>query len=60
MPSWAQFITQFNLIRYFVEVMRMVMLKGASLTDIAPQLTKTFLYALIMNGLAVISYKKTT
>ncbi|RXP59443.1 ABC transporter permease [Lutibacter sp. HS1-25] len=60
MPSWAQFITQFNPIRYFVEVMRMVMLKGASLTDIAPQLTKTFLYALIMNGLAVISYKKTT
>jgi ABC-2 type transport system permease protein len=60
MPKWAQFITQFNPIRYFVEVMRMVMLKGAGLTDIAPQLTKTFLYALIMNGLAVISYKKIT
>ncbi len=60
MPSWAQFLTEFNPIRYFVEVMRMVMLKGASLTDITPQLIKTFLYAIIMNGLAVISYKKTT
>ncbi|MDV7186742.1 ABC transporter permease [Lutibacter sp. TH_r2] len=60
MPKWAQIITEFNPIRYFVEVMRMVMLKGSGFTDIIPQLTKTLLYAFIMNGLAVISYKKTT
>lgn len=60
MPVWAQFLTEFNPIRYFVEVMRMVMLKGAGLTDITPQLLKTLLYAIVMNGLAVISYKKTT
>lgn len=60
MPSWAQFLTEFNPIRYFVEVMRMVMLKGSNLTDITPQLIKTLLYAIVMNGLAVISYKKTT
>ena len=60
MPSWAQFLTEFNPIRYFVEVMRMVMLKGSNLTDITPQLIKTLLYAVVMNALAVISYKKTT
>lgn len=60
MPTWAQFLTEFNPIRYFVEVMRMVMLKGSNLTDITPQLIKTMAYAIIMNGLAVISYKKTT
>lgn len=59
MPRWAQIITDFNPIKYFVEVMRMVMLKGSSLTDILPQLIKTLLYAFIMNGLAVWSYKKT-
>lgn len=60
MPNWAQFITKFNPIRYFVEVMRMVMLKGSNLSDILPQLLKTLFYAVIMNGLAVWSYRKTS
>ncbi len=60
MPKWAQYITDFNPIKYFVEVMRMVMLKGSSLTDILPQFFKTLLYAIAMNGLAVWSYKKTS
>ena len=60
MPKWAQVITEFNPIKYFVEVMRMVMLKGSGFMDILPQLTKTLLYAILMNGLAVWSYKKTT
>ena len=60
MPEWAQILTEFNPIKYFVEVMRMVMLKGSGLMDILPQLIKTIVYALIMNGLAVWSYKKTS
>ncbi len=59
MPEWAQFLTEFNPIKYYVEVMRMVMLKGSSFIDILPQFTKTLIYAFIMNGLAVWSYKKT-
>ncbi len=60
MPKWAQTITDFNPIKYFVEVMRMVMLKGSGLMDILPQLLKTLMYAIVMNGLAVWSYKKTS
>ena len=60
MPHWAQLLTEFNPIKYFVQVMRMVMLKGAGFTDILPQLAKTLLYAVAMNGLAVMSYKKFT
>ncbi|WP_417371900.1 ABC transporter permease [Gelidibacter japonicus] len=60
MPKWAQIITEFNPIKYYVEVMRMVMLKGSGFMDILPQLIKTLVYAIIMNGLAVWSYKKTT
>ena len=59
MPQWAQALTEFNPIKYFVEVMRMVMLKGSGFNDILPQLIKTTIYAIIMNGLAVWSYKKT-
>ena len=60
MPEWAQIITEFNPIKFYVEVMRMVMLKGSGFMDILPQLLKTLAYAIIMNGLAVWSYKKTS
>lgn len=58
MPHWAQNITEFNPIRYFVEVMRMVMLKGAGINEILPQLIKLSIYAFVINGLAVMSYRK--
>jgi ABC-2 type transport system permease protein len=59
MPEWAQNITLFNPIRYFVEIIRMLMLKGSGLQDILPKFAIITLYAIVMNGLAVWSYKKT-
>lgn len=59
MPEWAQKITLLNPIRYFVEVIRMVMLKGSGFSDIIPQFIIIVFYAILMNGLAVWSYKKT-
>ena len=59
MPIWAQNITLFNPIRYFVEVIRMVMLKGSEFADISTQFFIICFYAFLMNGLAVWSYKKT-
>ncbi|MDP5104810.1 MAG: ABC transporter permease [Polaribacter sp.] len=56
MPKWAQTVTEFNPIKYFVQVMRMVMLKGSGFMDILPLLLKTLFYAIVMNGLAVWSY----
>ena len=58
MPKWAQNMTLFNPIRYFVEVIRMVMLKGATFQDVKTQLGIIFVYAFAINGLAVWSYKK--
>jgi ABC-2 type transport system permease protein len=60
MPKWAQLLTEFNPIKYFVEIIRMVMLKGSGFVDIFPLAIKTLAYAIVMNGLAVWSYKKTT
>lgn len=59
MPKWAQLLTEFNPIKYFVEIIRMVMLKGSGFADIFPLAIKTLAYAIVMNGLAVWSYKKT-
>jgi len=58
MPIWAQQITLFNPIRYFVEVIRMVMLKGATFSDISTPFFIIACYAFVINGLAVWSYKK--
>lgn len=59
MPEWAQKVTLLNPIRYFVEVNRMVMLKGASFSDISIPFFIILTYAVILNGFAVWSYKKT-
>jgi ABC-2 type transport system permease protein len=58
MPGWAQVITKFNPVSYFIEVIRMVVLKGSSLADIKYQLLTILGFAIVLNGWAVINYKK--
>jgi ABC-2 type transport system permease protein len=58
MPVWAQNITLLNPIRYFVEIIRMVMLKGATFSDISKPFFMILFYAFALNGIAVWSYKK--
>ncbi len=58
MPEWAKWITRFNPVSYFIEVMRMVVLKGSSLADIKYQLLAMGGFAVVFNGWAVISYRK--
>ena len=60
MPTWAQNITLFNPIRYFVEIIRMVMLKGATFSDISRPFFLIVFYAVVINGIAVLTYKKVT
>ena len=58
MPVWAQWITKFNPVSYFIQVMRMVVLKGSSLRDIQSQLFTVLGFAAVLNGWAVLSYRK--
>lgn len=58
MPEWAQWITRFNPVSYFIEVMRMVVLKGSSLADVKYQLLIMTGFAVVLNGWAVMSYRK--
>lgn len=58
MPDWAQWITKFNPVSYFVNVMRMVVLKGSKLSDIRNDLLIMAGFALLLNGWAVLSYRK--
>lgn len=58
MPGWAQVVTKFNPVTYFIEVMRMVVLKGSGLKDISTHLFTVLGFAVALNTWAVINYKK--
>jgi ABC-2 type transport system permease protein len=58
MPYWAQIITKFNPVSYFIDVIRLVVLKGSGLADIKYQLLTIFGFAVVLNSWAVISYRK--
>lgn len=58
MPDRAKWITRFNPVSYFIEVMRMVVLKGSILADIKNQIFAMLGFAVVLNGWAVLSYRK--
>lgn len=58
MPDWAQMIAKINPVTYFIEVMRMVILKGSGFKDISRHLLIVFGFAIILISWAVISYRK--
>lgn len=44
-PKWAQIITVFNLIRYFIEVMRTVLINRAGFKkQVTSRIKNTFIY----------------
>ena len=58
MPDWAIIIARLNPVTYFVEVIRMIVLKGSGFEDIKPQFVKMLGFAFVFNGLAVWNYRK--
>jgi len=58
MPRWAQILTYFNPVKYFIEVIRMVMLKGSGFTHIKEHFLIISIFAIILNTLAVMNYRK--
>lgn len=58
MPKWAQTLTLVNPIRYFVEVMRGVLMKGAGFADIQRNFLVLGGYAIVINALAIWRYRK--
>ncbi|ANQ48144.1 ABC transporter permease [Flammeovirga sp. MY04] len=59
MPGWAQDLTLLNPVRYFIEIMRNVLLKGASWADVKMNFYIIGIYGVIINSLAVLLYRKT-
>jgi ABC-2 type transport system permease protein len=60
MPQWAKIINVINPVAYFVEVIRMIMLKGSGFMDIAKNFFILLLYAALALTFATWQYRKTT
>ena len=58
MPEWAQYIAAANPLRYFVEAMRAIFLKGSTLADLSRQVLALLSFAAVFNAWAVATYKK--
>lgn len=58
MPRWAQTITYLNPLRYFIEILRAIYLKGSGLTDLTSQFIALCIYASGVWIWAICSYKK--
>jgi ABC-2 type transport system permease protein len=58
MPDWAKFLTKFNPAAYFIEVIRMIILKGSQWIDIKEKFWAMCGFAVFFNTLAVWNYRK--
>jgi ABC-2 type transport system permease protein len=59
MPHWAQVITYFIPIKYFIEVIRMIVLKGSNLNNIISHLAVVLAMGIVLNLWAILNYRKT-
>lgn len=59
MPDWAGVLTRINPIRYFIDVMRMVVLKGSSFSDIRGHFFIVLGIGVVLNVWAILNYRKT-
>lgn len=58
MPEWAKWITKINPVAYFIEVMRMIVLKGSGFADVKVQFFSVLGLGIFFNTWAVINYRK--
>ena len=59
MPDWARVISRLTPVTYFIEVMRMIVLKGSSFHNIQYQFYVEIAFAVVLNGWAILNYRKT-
>jgi ABC-2 type transport system permease protein len=60
MPEWAKTISKCTPIYYFIDVMRMIVLKGSGFADIKMHFLIMTGFAVVFNAWAVLNYRKTS
>jgi len=59
MPEWARVLGDMFPLTYFLRIVRAVMLKGATLSDIAGEVNALFLFVIVFAGIALLRFRRT-
>lgn len=60
MPQWMQYLTYLNPMRFFMEIVRKIMMKGAGPTEMLSDIYPLFIYGTVIFGLAAMLFVKRT
>jgi ABC-2 type transport system permease protein len=60
MPEWMQHITVINPMRFYMDIVRGIMMKGSGVTDLVPQILATALYGVVIFSAAALRFHKRT
>jgi ABC-2 type transport system permease protein len=58
MPPVVQYLTYINPLRYFMEIVRGVFLKGVGVSILWPQMLSLFVYGVVVLGLSALRFRK--
>jgi len=60
MPPWARQISNLTPVTHFIAVVRLIVLKGSSLSQVKTELLYLGIFAVLLNGAAILNYRKTS
>ena len=60
MPFWARVLSFLTPVTHFIEVVRMIVLKGSTFAEVRNQFGYLVLFAVFLNGWAILNYRKTS
>ena len=60
MPDWARAISSFTPVTHFITVVRLIVLKGSGFSEVKMELLYLIGFAILLNSLAILNYRKTS
>ncbi|MEY8760271.1 ABC transporter permease [Chryseobacterium tongliaoense] len=60
MPNWARQMSNFTPVTHFIKVVRLIVLKGSGFHEVKTELFYLAGFAVVLNGLAIFNYRKTS
>lgn len=60
MPHWARELSNLTPVTHFIAVVRLIVLKGSGLSQVRTEMYYLIGFALLLNGAAILNYRKTS
>ena len=59
MPDWARQVSMLTPVTHFIAVVRLLVLSGSEFSDVRNEMFYLVIFAVILNGAAILNYRKT-